>query len=180
MAQRIVFSDASPLIGLSLVDGLGWLESLFGVICITDVVADELLPGSNKPGEAEITAAIAAGSIRIVEDVWSEPAFPTLDEGEASTLRAAVNQEEPCLVIIDETAGRAVASELGLTVTGVVGVIIVARRRDNTFGTPPDRKSNGTFETISRSLSGLSFNYLISIELIFPVIFKKRLESVCY
>ena len=74
-------------------------------------------------------AAIAAGSIRIVENVWTEPAFPTLDEGEASTLRAALNQESSCLVIIDETAGRAVASELGLTVTGVVGVIITARRR---------------------------------------------------
>lgn len=129
MAQRVVFSDASPLIGLSLVDGLGWLESLFGVVCITNGVADELLPGSNKPGEVGIAAAIAEGSIRIVEDVWAEPAFPTLDEGEASTLRAAVNQEGPCLVIIDETAGRAVASELGLTVTGVVGVIIAARRR---------------------------------------------------
>ena len=129
MAQRVVFSDASPLIGLSLIDGLGWLESLFGVVCITDVVANELLPGGNKPGEVEITAAIAKGSIRVVEDIWKEPAFPNLDEGEASTLRAAVNQEEPCLVIIDETAGRAVASELGLTVTGVVGVIIAARRR---------------------------------------------------
>lgn len=129
MAQRVVFSDASPLIGLSLVGGLGWLASLFGVVCITDVVADELLPGSNKPGEAEITRAIAEGGIRIVEDVWMEPVFPALDEGEASTLRAAVNQQEPCLVIIDEAAGRAVALELGLTVTGVVGVIIAARQR---------------------------------------------------
>jgi predicted nucleic acid-binding protein len=130
VAQRVVFSDASPLIGLSLVDGLGWLESLFGVVCITDVVADELLPGSKKPGEAGVAAAIAERSIRIVEDVWTEPTFPTLDEGEASTLRAAVNQERPCLVIIDETAGRAVASELRLTVTGVVGVIIAVRRRE--------------------------------------------------
>lgn len=129
MAQRVVFYDASPLIGLSLVNGLGWLESLFGVVCITDVVADELLPGSNKSGEAEIVSAIAKGSIRIVEDVWMEPAFPTLDEGEASILRAALNQKRLCLVVIDETAGRAVASELGLTVTGVVGILIVARRR---------------------------------------------------
>ena len=101
MAQRVVFCDASPLIGLSLVNGLGWLESLFGVVCITDVVADELLPGSNKSGEAEIASAIAKGSIRIVEDVWMEPAFPTLDEGEASILRAALNQKRPCLVVLD-------------------------------------------------------------------------------
>jgi predicted nucleic acid-binding protein len=69
------------------------------------------------------------GSILIIDGVWTEPAFPTLDEGEASALRAAVNQEDPCLVIIDETAGRAVASELGLVVTGMVGVIIAARRQ---------------------------------------------------
>ena len=96
MAQRVVFWDASPLIGLSLVNGLGWLESLFGVVCITDVVADELLPGSDKPGEAEIAAAIAKGSIRIIEDVRMEPAFPTLGEGEAGTLRATLNQKRPC------------------------------------------------------------------------------------
>lgn len=57
MAQRIVFSDASPLIGLSLVDGLGWLESLFGEVCITNKVADELLPKGDKPGQSEITTA---------------------------------------------------------------------------------------------------------------------------
>lgn len=130
MAQRLVFCDASPLIGLSLINGLGWLESLFGVVCITNVVADELLPGSNKPGEAELAAAIAKGSIRIVEAVWMEPALPTLDEGEASIVRAAVHQQRPCLVVIDETAGRAVAAELGLMVTGIVGIIIAARRRE--------------------------------------------------
>ena len=52
-----------------------------------------------------------------------------LDEGEASLLRAALNQQKPCLVVIDETAARAVASELGFTVTGVVGIIIAAKRR---------------------------------------------------
>lgn len=129
MAQRVVFSDASSLIALSLVDGLGWLQNLFGVVCITDVVAEELLPGSNRSGETEIAAAITGGSIHIVEDIWTEPAFPTLDEGEASTLRAAMNQAGSCLVIIDEKAGRVVASELGLQVTGVVGVIIAARRQ---------------------------------------------------
>jgi hypothetical protein len=101
MNSRIVVTVGVVIAGAGPVD-----ESLFGVVCITDVVADELLPRSNKPGEAEIAAAIAGGSIRIVEDVWMEPAFPMLDEGEASTLRAAVNQKRPCLVIIDETAGR--------------------------------------------------------------------------
>lgn len=129
MAQRIVFSDASPLIGLSLVGGLGWLESLFGEVCITNKVVNELLPKGNKPGKSEITTALAKGTLLVVEDIWTEPIFPMLDEGEASTLRAALNQEKRCLVLIDETAGRAIASELGLMVTGVVGIIIAARRR---------------------------------------------------
>jgi predicted nucleic acid-binding protein len=52
-----------------------------------------------------------------------------LDEGEASTLRAAVNIGVPCLLLIDERAGRAVAAELGIAVAGTVGFIVHARKR---------------------------------------------------
>lgn len=104
MAQCLVFSDASPLIGLSLVDGIGWLESLFGEVYITNKVVNELLPKGDKPGKSEIRAAIEKGALLVIEDICSKPIFPMLDEGEASTLRAALNQKKRCLVLIDETA----------------------------------------------------------------------------
>ncbi len=129
MAQRIVLSDASPLIALALVDRLDLLHSLFGQVSITEVVKGEVLFDGTKPGEAAIAAAIKAGWIRVIGDQWPEPQFPALDEGEASTLRAAVNIGVPCLVLIDERAGRTVATELGIAIAGSVGLIVQARRR---------------------------------------------------
>jgi predicted nucleic acid-binding protein len=129
MARHIVLSDASPLIALSLIDRLDLLRSLFGEVAITEVVKSEVLVDGTKPGEAAIASAIDAGWIGIIRDAWPDPQFPELDEGEASTLRAAVQVGVPCLVLIDERLGRTVARELGIAVAGTVGLVVQAKRR---------------------------------------------------
>jgi predicted nucleic acid-binding protein len=129
---RLVIADASPIIGLSLIDGLVWLKPLFGTVAITTQVRDELMHGfttAPKKGMAEIDAAIADGSINILTHDWQSPQFSYLDDGEASVLRAAANQQSSCLVIIDETLGRRAANEMGIAVTGLVGVIIAAKKK---------------------------------------------------
>ncbi len=98
MARPVVLSDASPLIALSLIDRLDLLHSLLGRITITDVVKSEVLVGGTKPGQAAIAAAIKAKRIRVIADRWPEPKLPELDEGEASTLRAAIHPGVRCLV----------------------------------------------------------------------------------
>lgn len=45
---RIVLTDASPLIGLARVDGLGWLGALFGEVWMPVEVRDEVLAGSGS------------------------------------------------------------------------------------------------------------------------------------
>lgn len=129
MARAVVLSDASPLIALSLIDRLDLLHSLLDRITITDVVQREVLPGGCKPGQAAIAAAIEAEWIRVIGDPWPEPKLHELDEGEASTLRAAMHLKVPRLVLIDERAGRAVARELGIAHSGTVGVIVQAKKR---------------------------------------------------
>ena len=42
----LVISDASPIIGLARVDGLGWLKPLFGQVWIPPEVASEVLADS--------------------------------------------------------------------------------------------------------------------------------------
>lgn len=115
MAQ-IVLSDATALIYLAQIpEGLSILAGLFGQVTITAIVKEEMLPQKAAPGEHEIAGAIDSGLIAVIDDQWSEPAFPWLDEGEASTLRAAANlanSGNQCLVIIDEKDGRAAAAEL--------------------------------------------------------------------
>jgi predicted nucleic acid-binding protein len=129
MARPVVLSDASPLIALSLIERLDLLHSLLGRITITDVVQAEVLAQGDRPGQAAIAAAIRAKRIRVIIDQWPEPKLPDLDEGEASILRAAIHHGVPCLVLIDERAGRAVAKELGIAHTGTVGLILQAKKR---------------------------------------------------
>jgi predicted nucleic acid-binding protein len=113
---QIVLSDATALIYLAQIpEGLSILAGLFGQVTITAIVKEEVLPQKAAPGEHEIAGAIDSGLIAVIDDQWSEPTFPWLDEGEASTLRAAANlanSGNQCLVIIDEKDGRAAAAEL--------------------------------------------------------------------
>jgi predicted nucleic acid-binding protein len=97
MARPVVLSDAGPLVALSLIDRLDLLHSLLGRITITDVVQAEVMAGGNRPGQAAIAAAIRAKRIRVIIDEWPEPKLRDLDEGEASTLRAAIHCGVPCL-----------------------------------------------------------------------------------
>jgi predicted nucleic acid-binding protein len=60
----------------------------------------------------------------------SEPALPDLDEGKPpASAWLALSRREPVLLLINETAGRAVAQELGITVAGTAAVIGMAHRR---------------------------------------------------
>ncbi len=61
---------------------------------------------------------------RAAAGLWSEP----LDEGEAEAILLA--RDLPAdLLLLDEAAGRVVARRLGLNVTGVVGLLIEAKRQ---------------------------------------------------
>ncbi|MBD2719528.1 MULTISPECIES: DUF3368 domain-containing protein [unclassified Synechococcus] len=125
----IVISDASPLIGLAQVNGIGWLRELFGTVLLPATVADEVLTGRFTDQEARITAAVEAGWLTITPDPQQGLELPDLDEGEAASIRLALSRPGPVLLLIDERAGRAVAHELGLKVAGTAAVIGLARLR---------------------------------------------------
>jgi predicted nucleic acid-binding protein len=106
MAGRVL-SDASPLIGLARVDGLGWLNALFGVVWVPREVRDEVLSGRELPDEQKILAAFAQGGLRVCERTPAKPELPDLDEGEVACIRLALADTTPALLLMDELAGRA-------------------------------------------------------------------------
>ena len=55
-------------------------------------------------------------------------AFADLDAGEASTLALAVESPDHFLVLIDEPLGRARGHASRIAVTGLVGVLLAAKR----------------------------------------------------
>jgi predicted nucleic acid-binding protein len=142
---RLVLSDASPLIGLAIVQEIGWLADLFGQVWIPPQVRDKVFTGRVARGESEIADALAVGWLRI----WSEPIpaaeLPDLDEGEAACIRIALAHASTALLLMDERAGRALAGEHGLQVAGTAAVIGMAK----TKGLMPSAR--GAFESLHRS-----------------------------
>lgn len=116
MPNRIVISDASTIIGLSNIDCLNLLANLYAEIEITSVVENEV--GLKLPEWI------------IINDNYNEIVYrsliPMLDDGEASSIALAL-ENEGSLLIIDERKGRKHATQLGLKITGVTGIIIKAK-----------------------------------------------------
>ena len=161
---RLVLTDASPLIGLSIVVGLGWLHSLFGEVWMPPEVEREVLAGAVTRGQDEIRAAIAAGCLRTWTGAVTEVPLPDLDEGEAACIRIALahrsNPGHDALLLMDERAGRAVAQEHQLRVAGTAAVIGLAQTR----GLIPSARN--VFETLLQS------DFRISAEVIRTVLAK--------
>jgi predicted nucleic acid-binding protein len=125
---QIAFVNASPLIGLAHLDGLAWLRKLYGRARITPTVRAEVLTGLGRPGETEVAAAIRRRQISVLPRDPAGLLLPALDDGEASTIRAALAHGRDALVILDELSARKAARRLGLHCTGTAGVIVEARR----------------------------------------------------
>ena len=127
---RIVIIDSSPLIGLAIVDGLQWLPAIFGTVYLPESVKWEVLPHKNAPGKTAIAHAIEIGWLTI----WPEPIKPLLDidldAGETDCINVALGHPDKSLLIMDERAGRAVAKEKGLSLTGTAASIGLAKKQN--------------------------------------------------
>lgn len=125
---RLVLSDASPLVALSRIDGLAWLHALFGPIAVPPFVRGEILDCGDWPGQDSLRQAFAAGWLVLAEGAADTPELPDLDEGEAACIRCALRHGGPVLILMDERAGRAVATEHGLQVAGTAAAIGMAKQ----------------------------------------------------
>jgi len=125
----VVIADASPLIALARLNGLAWLQALFGQVLATEVVLAEVLTGRFPESEAPIAEAIQSGWLRVATTVPSGPALPDLDEGEAASIRLALASGPQVVLLIDERASREVARQLGLKLAGTAAVIGLARQQ---------------------------------------------------
>jgi predicted nucleic acid-binding protein len=125
-----VVSNTSPLLTLAIVGRLALLREQFGEIWMPSAVLSELRIEDDLPGSQSIREAITAGWLR-VEAVKDRPFVKVLqrelDEGEAEAIALALQVTAEC-TLLDEREGRRVAKSLGIQVTGVVGILLRARR----------------------------------------------------
>ncbi len=124
-AENIV-ANAGPLIALAKVQALPLLHAVFAQTMVTETVLGECLSLPDRPDGAEISAAVAGGSLVVIPDSAAGSAWG-LDPGEASAIAAALARGAS--ILMDDRAGRRVANELGVPVIGVLSVLILAKRR---------------------------------------------------
>ena len=116
--RRIVISDTSCLIAIEKTAGLELLRRLYTEVTVPDQVAEEygkpLLEWIRKtPIASEMT-------YRFFKE--------TLGSGEAAAISLALEYEKDCLVLVDDMKARKTAEMFGISITGVLGVFIRAKK----------------------------------------------------
>ena len=113
--QNNILSDTSCLILLDKIGKLDLLGDLFGNIIITKLILDEF--AQEIPGFVKIESSKNSKYQKILE--------ATVDYGEASLIALSLEIENP-LIILDDRKARQLANELGIKVTGTIGILITA------------------------------------------------------
>ena len=116
----LVVSDTSPLTALIQIDRADLLPLLFDRIVIPPAVRTELLRA--HPALPEWLETVSPHAIPIA--ITSA----RLDPGESEALAVALELHADA-VLLDERLGRRVARTLGLRVTGLLGILVLARQR---------------------------------------------------
>ena len=126
----IVISDTSTLSGLILIGRIDILIHIFNQIFIPKTIKEELL--SLIKYSKEINDLINKKFIIIKDDIQSElvnDLAGLLDKGEAQAIALSIELNAD-LLIMDEMEGRTVAKAIGLNVIGLLGLLIIAKRKN--------------------------------------------------
>jgi predicted nucleic acid-binding protein len=122
-----VISNTSPLNYLVLIDLQDILPALFGHVLIPEAVRHELRsPAAPQPVKDFLENWPSWLDCRVVTQVPSD--LQQLDPGEQEAI-ALAQSLGASLVLLDEKRGRQMAQDLGLVISGTLGVLDLAARR---------------------------------------------------
>ena len=122
----IAVSNTSPLTNLAAIGQFDLLRRLFGQIHIPDAVWSELNAfGKRWPGSLEVENATWITRHSVQNQPLVTALSRDLDQGEAESIVLALELNAD-VVLLDEKEGRRAAQRLGLTMTGIVGVLLLA------------------------------------------------------
>lgn len=132
----IVVTDTSVILNLCLLGLQETLPALFGEVHAPPAVREEFLRLARV--DPRFAALDFPSFIHIHAPDAIHPLLltPRLHRGECEALSLAV-EIKASRVLMDERAGRAAASKLGLPCIGLLGILIEARRRNFTTHLAP-------------------------------------------
>ncbi|MFY7741754.1 MAG: DUF3368 domain-containing protein [Flavobacterium sp.] len=114
--HKTIISDTSCFIILSKIEKLDFLKSVYGQIVTTSDIVEEF--GEQLPDWIIIEYVADKSRQRILE--------LQIDRGESSAIALALETQN-CTLILDDFKARKIAQQLGITITGTIGVIVKAK-----------------------------------------------------
>ena len=126
-----IVADSGPLIALAGLNLLDLPVKIYGKAWIPQTVFDECTYKGWRSDAQAIEEAVKKGLLELHPD----PSLPEclmnviLDKGELSALALAAQLD--ATILMDEARGRVVARELGLSVLGVCGLLLLAKKTNH-------------------------------------------------
>ena len=124
-----VVRNSSALINLARIGKLTLLRELFVVLIVPDAVWQEVVvegagqPGADEIGSADWIQRQAVMNMQLVHALQQD-----LDGGEAEAIALALEIGAD-LLLMDENLGRETAQHLGLRYIGLIGALVMAKRK---------------------------------------------------
>ena len=126
----IVVSNTSPIFYLSTIGQLDLLRQLYNEILIPTTVFNEITNVGNTDVSARVVPELSWIKTQLAADrALVRTLSKELDPGEAEAIALAVELKADRL-LIDERLGRSAALRLGLKITGVLGILVAAKRNN--------------------------------------------------
>lgn len=125
----IVISDSSPIMNLAAVGQLQLLQQLYTKIVIPEAVYKEIvIEGVGRFGAVEVKEKTWFDVRSVTNTILVNDLLLDLDIGEAEAIALAI-EEKAHLLLMDERRGRTIAKKMGINVTGLLGILLVAKKR---------------------------------------------------
>jgi predicted nucleic acid-binding protein len=118
----LVIADSGPIISLAVIDKLGLLETLYGEVCISESVWQEVSRYVEPFNIPQVWTL--KGQIRKLSGPNSFTGLIDTGEAEAASLYLEINAD---YLIIDDRAARRVAEAHGVRCLGTLAVLAKAR-----------------------------------------------------
>ena len=126
-----IVADTGPIIGLAKIGRVSLLKMLAKEVLVPPIVHKELYgkigSESDQIDQAlrDFVHVIELGSLELNLDEH----FTNLGEGEKQSIILASTLKREVLLLIDDRAGRQAADSLNIPKTGLVGILLLAKKR---------------------------------------------------
>lgn len=127
---RIVVSDTTAITHLAKIGALNLLQHLYTEILIPEAVAAELTRAKRtQPGALQVLNSVWIKTVPIKNRHVADKLNQRLDLGESEAIALSLELGADVL-IIDEAAGRSVAKRLVNSIIGMIGILLLAKKRE--------------------------------------------------